>query len=140
MSGDLEETAVQPYKEPVENVASRAPSLRCLLAWRRTGRFERAHQPHDQRLARRVQEIIAGCGLIQTDYSIGGGRSVHIPQVVSVVDGPPTALHIELLPGQAPDDFDAHTSTIAFHLGVAEVRVIPLPPSMIRLELLPGPV
>jgi hypothetical protein len=70
-------------------------------------------------------------------YSIGGGRGWHVPQVVSVVDGPPAALDIRTLPGQAPDDFVKHASAIAYNLGMAEVRVVPLGPSTIRLELLP---
>lgn len=150
MSGEMQETTVRSWQGPFENVVRRPSLLRRLLAWRSARRLQRAHQQHDQRLQRayqqhnqqlahRVQEIIAGCGLIQADYSIGGGRCVHIPRVVSVVAGPPVGLDIELLPGQTPDDFTAQTSAIAFHLGVAEVRVIPLPPALIRLELLAEP-
>ena len=51
--------------------------------------------------------------------------------------GPPEGLHIRILPGQSPEDFSAHTPAIAYDLGVAEVRVVPLGPSQIRLELLP---
>jgi hypothetical protein len=95
-------------------------------------------QEHDQELAWRVQDIIAGLGLIQTDFSIAGGRIVHIPHVVSVAAGPPVGLHIRTLPGQTPDNFAAHAPAIAYNLGVAEVRVVPLGPSLIRLDLLPG--
>lgn len=137
----------QPRKESAENIVPRGLWLLYRWeSWRRTRRLQRARQRHDQwlkrthqRLARDVQEIIAGCGLIQADYSISSGRCVHIPQVMSVVTGPPVGLDIKLLPGQTPADFEAHTSAIAFHLGVAEVRVIPGPPSMIRLELLSKP-
>ena len=47
-------------------------------------------------------------------------------------------LHIRTLPGQTPNNFAAHASAIAYNLGVAEVRVVPLGPSLIRLDLLPG--
>jgi hypothetical protein len=86
-----------------------------------------------------VQDILVGCGMSQTDYSIAGGRVFHIPQVVSVVRGPPASLDIRILPGQMPDDFAAHARTIAYNLDVAEVRVVPLGPYLIRLELLPKP-
>lgn len=99
---------------------------------------ERARQKHDQVLARRVHDIIAGVGLIQSDYSIGGGRVVHVPEVVSVAAGPPVQLQIRILPGQTPDDFAAHARAIAYNLDTAEVRVVPLGPSLIRLDLLPG--
>ena len=97
----------------------------------------RTPQKHNQTLAWRVQDIIAGLELTQTDFNIAGGRSVHIPEVVSVAAGPPVGLHIRTLPGQTPDNFAAHAPAIAYNLGVAEVRVVPLGPSLIRLALLP---
>ncbi len=97
----------------------------------------RTPQEHNQTLAWRVQDIIAGLELTQSDFSIAGGRSVHIPEVVSVAAGPPVGLHIRTLPGQTPDNFAAHAPAIAYNLGVAEVRVVPLGPSLIRLDLLP---
>jgi hypothetical protein len=92
----------------------------------------------------RVEEIIVGLGLTQSDFSIAAGRVFHVPQVVSVAPGPPMRVDIRILPGQSPDDFSAHAAAIAYDLGMAEVRVIPLGPSAIRLELrphdrLPGP-
>jgi len=96
-------------------------------------------QPNDQRLASRVQDIIAGLGLTQVGYSVGGDRTMQIPQVVLETVGPPVALNIHTLPGQTPDDFSAIAPAIAYNLGVTEVRVIPLGPSLIRLELLAGP-
>ena len=99
----------------------------------------RTPQEHNQALAWRMQDIIAGLGLTQTDFSIAGGRIVHIPEVVSVAAGPPVGLHIRTLPGQTPDDFAAHAPAIAYNLGdlgVAQVRVVPLGPSLIRLDLL----
>jgi hypothetical protein len=99
----------------------------------------RTPQEHNHTLAWRMQDIIAGLGLTQTDFSIAGGRSVHIPEVVSVAAGPPVGLHIRTLPGQTPDDFAAHAPAIAYNLGdlgVAQVRVVPLGPSLIRLDLL----
>jgi hypothetical protein len=98
----------------------------------------RAPQEHNQTLAWRTQDIIAGLELTQTDFSIAGGRVVRIPQVVSVAAGPPVGLHIRILPGQTPDDFAARAPAIAYNLGVAQVRVVPLGPSLIRLDLLPG--
>jgi hypothetical protein len=117
--------------------ASWLSRLRHPLEWRHSQDLAQRQQVRDQRLARRVEEIIVGLGLIETDYSIAGGRTFHIPQVVSVDPGPPEALDIRILPGQAPEDFSAHTPAIAYDLGVAEVRVVPLKPSLIRLELLP---
>jgi hypothetical protein len=96
-------------------------------------------QEHDQALAWRVQDIIAGLGLTQAGSSVGGGRTTHIPQVISVADGPPVGLTIRMLPGQMPEDFAAHARAFAYNLGVAHVRVVPLGPSRIRLDLLPGP-
>jgi hypothetical protein len=58
--------------------------------------------------------------------------------VVSGVAGPPVGLNIRTLPGQTPDDFAAHAPAIAYNLGMAEIRVVPLGPSLIRLDLLPG--
>ena len=111
--------------------------LRHPLEWRHSRDLERRQQDRDEHLARRVQDIIAGLGLTQMDFSIGGGRVVHIPKVVSMAAGPPVGLDIKILPGQSPEDFSAHERTIAYDLGVAEVRVVPLGPDRIRLELLP---
>lgn len=111
-----------------------------LLTRRRTQQLERTRQGHNQWLASRVQDIIAGRGLTQMYFSIAGGRDWYVPQVISVVDGPPVGLNIRTLPGQTPDDFAAHARAIAYNLGVAEVRVVPLGPSLLRLELLPEPI
>jgi hypothetical protein len=100
--------------------------------------LERTTQKHDRILAWRMQDVIAGLGLTHTDFSIAAGRVISIPEVISVAAGPPVGLHIRILPGQTPDDFAAHTPAIAYNLGVAEVRVVPLGPSLIRLDLLPG--
>jgi hypothetical protein len=100
-----------------------------------TRRRVRQRTQHDQQLAWRVQDILVGCGLSQAEYSIGGGRVLHSPHVVSVVPGPPVGLNIRMLPGQIPDDFAAHAQKIAYHLGVAKVRVITLGPFLIQLEL-----
>jgi hypothetical protein len=115
----------------------RLSRLRHPLEWRHSRDLERRQQDRDEHLARRVQDIIAGLGLTQMDFSIGGGRVVHIPTVVSMAAGPPVGLDIKILPGQSPEDFSAHERTIAYDLGVAEVRVVPLGPDRIRLELLP---
>ena len=123
-------------EEGVDNVESRSPSRWDPLTGRRFRRRERERLINDQRLAWHAQRIIAGCDLTQTDYSIAAGRIIHIPQVVRVVAGPPVGIDIHILPGQAPGDFVRHASTIAYHLGVAEVRVVPLHPPLIRLELI----
>ena len=112
------------------------PRLRHALDWRHTRDLERRHQEAYERLAERVEEIIAGLNLIQEDFSIGGGRIYHVPRVVSVDSGPPVKVDIRILPGQSPEDFSAHAATIAYDLGIAEVRMVPLGPSAIRLELL----
>ncbi|MDQ3765665.1 MAG: hypothetical protein M3460_30945 [Actinomycetota bacterium] len=109
------------------------------LARRRARQLERTRQENNQRLAWHLEDILVGRGLAQPYYSLVGGRGLHVPQVVSMVAGPPVRLDIRTLPGQTPDDFVAHAPAIAHNLGVAEVRVVPLGPSLIRLELLPGP-
>ena len=102
-----------------------------------TRELERMRQEGEQLLAWRVQDIIVGLGLTQADYSMGGGRTLHIPEVVSVTERP-VGLDIRMLPGQIPDDFAAHAERIAYNLGVAEIRVVPLGPSLIRLILVPA--
>ena len=125
----------------MENITSLPSLLRHPLARRRARQLECTRQARDQardqELARRVQDILAGRGLTQTAFSIGGGRTLYVPRVVSVIAGPPVRLDIHTLPGQTPDDFATHAPAIAYNLGVAEVRVVPLGPSLIRLELLP---
>ena len=128
---------IRLFGEPVEDDFPRWSLLRRLQERRRARQLERTRLAHEQRLAPRVHEIFFGCGLTQADYSIGGGRVVHVPQLVAVDAGPPVTLDIRTLPGQAPNDFTRHASAIAYHLGVTEVRVIPLSPSLIQLELLP---
>lgn len=139
MNGQLQDQNFQPWHEPGDNVISRPSLLRHLLAWRRARRYERIHRVRDQRLAWQVQDVLVGCGLIQTDYSVGGGHVVHIPEVISVANGPLAALTIRMLPGQTPEDFVAHASAMAYDLGVAEVRVVPLATPHVRLELLSTP-
>jgi hypothetical protein len=129
----------QPLEEPGENIAPLPSLLRHPLARHRARQLERARQARDQLLAGRVQDILFGRGLTQIAFSIGGGRTIYVPQVVSVIAGPPVGLDIRTLPGQTPDDFAKHAPAIAYNLGVAEVRVVPLGPSLIRLELLDEP-
>jgi hypothetical protein len=136
MNGQSPGWASQPWEEPDQNDISRPSLLRHPLAWRRARLHERLHRITDQRLAWRVQDVLVGCGLSQADYSIGGGHVFHIPQVISVHNGPPVTLDIRMLQGQTPEDFAAHASAMAYNLDVAEVRVIPLGVSLIRLELL----
>lgn len=103
----------------------------------RARQLDHARQTPDHILVERAQEVIVGLELTQADFSIGGGRTIHIPEVVAVTAGPPRGLHIRTLPGQTPDDFAAHAPAIAYNLGVPEVQVVPLGPSQIRLDLLP---
>jgi hypothetical protein len=93
---------------------SRPSLLRHPLAWRRARRLERIHRSNDQRLAWRVQDVLMGCGLSQDDYSVGGGRVFHIPQVLSVSHGPPASLDMHMLQGQTPEDSAAHAPAISF--------------------------
>jgi Domain of unknown function (DUF1918) len=111
--------------------------LRHPLERRHTGGLEQRHQAAYERLAERVEDIIAGLGLIEDDWSISAGRIYHFPQVVSVNSGPPLAVDIHILPGQSPEDFSAHAEAIAYDLGMAEVSVVPLGPSEVRLVMLP---
>ena len=76
-----------PPWEPEEHIFSRPSLLRHPLAWRRARRRERIHRSNDQRLAWRVQDVLVGCGLSQDDYSVGGGRTFHIPQKLSASHG-----------------------------------------------------
>jgi hypothetical protein len=110
--------------------------LRYLLARHRARWRERMRRP-SQQLAREVQDILIGCGLTRAAFSVGGGRSLHVPEVVSMAAGPPVSLDIRILPGQMPDHYAKHAQTIAYNLDMAEVRVVPLGPYLIRLELLP---
>ena len=61
-----------------------------------------------------MEEILAGCGLSQDDYSVGAGRVYHFPQVVSVDTGPPASVDIRMLPGQTPEDFRYQTMGIPY--------------------------
>jgi len=99
--------------------------------------LERWQQAGYEQLAWQVEEIIVGLGLTHIDFSIASGRVIHVPQVVSVDPGPPVGLDVRMLPGQSPDDFSVHAAAIAYDLGMAEVRVVPLGPYLIRLQLLP---
>lgn len=110
--------------------------LRHPLARRHTRDLERRRQAAYERLAERVEEIITGLGLIEEDFSIGGERIYHVPQVVAVDPGPPVKVDIHILPGQSPEIFSVHAETIAYDLGMAEVRIIRIAPSAIRLELI----
>jgi hypothetical protein len=135
-------------EEPIGTVASRPSLLHNLLVRYRTRRLERRRQEEARQLERgrqkearqlalRVEDVFIGCGLSQFSFSVSGSRDIRAPQVVSVVDGPPVWVDILILPGQMPDHFAKHASTIAYNLGVTEVRVVPLGPSRIRLELFP---
>jgi len=134
MNRDPRYESVQPSNDSI-GADRRLPRRRWAL--RRAQELQLRRQAAYQRLAWHVQDILVGCGLSQADFSIGGGRVFHIPQVVSVVPGPPVGLNIRMLPGQIPDDFAEHARRIAYNLDVAEVRVIPLGPYLIRLELVP---
>lgn len=93
--------------------------------------------PSDQQLAREVEDILVGLGLIRIGASISGGQNFYFPKVVGVVDGPLKGLIIRILPGQHPDDFSAKAKTIAYNLGMTAVEVHPLEPYRIRLDLQP---
>jgi hypothetical protein len=110
------------------------PSLLRPLARHRALQLVRAHQRNKQELAWRVQDVLAGCGLVQTDYSIASGRVVHIPEVVSVVTGPVARVKLRLVVGQMPKDFTAQAQALAYHLGADEVDIVPLAPPFIRLD------
>lgn len=139
MDGQWSYQSAQARQEPDEHAFPRPWLLYHPFAWCRARRRERIHLSNDQRLAWRVQDVLVGCGLSQDDYSVASGRVFHIPQVLSIGHGPPVSLDIRLLQGQTPENFAAHTSAIAYGLGVAEVRVIPLEPPLIRLQLLSPP-
>ena len=110
------------------------PSRLRPLARHHALQLARAHQRNKQELAWRVQDVLAGCGLVQTDYSIASGRVVHIPEVVSVVTGPVARVKLRLVVGQMPKDFTAQAQALAYHLGADEVDIVPLAPPFIRLD------
>ncbi len=97
---------------------------------------ERMRQEGTRWLAGRVQDILVGIRLTQADFSLGGGRTVHIPEVISVAEKP-MRFTIRTLPGQIPDDFIKAAPRIAYALDVAEVHVDELGPSLIQLRLVP---
>ncbi len=125
--------AQRSFEETTADVAP-LPSLLHPLARHHARLLERVHHENKQRLAWRVQDILAGCCLIQTDYSISCGRVVHIPEVVSVVTGRTARVKIRILPGQMPEDFAKQAPTIAYHLG-RPVRVVQLEPPFVELQL-----
>lgn len=94
-----------------------------------------------QRYAWRVRDILVGCGLSQSGSSLVGGTNYYLPKVTEVFFGPlpwpPSALNVQILPGQNPDHYRQHAQTIAYNLDLAKVRVIELEPYLIRLELVP---
>jgi AraC-like DNA-binding protein len=126
-------------EEKTTKVVPRSSLLRQLRTRRRARQLERIRLADTRELARRVQDIIIECGLTQTHFSLSGGCALRIPEVVSVIGGPLVGLTIRTLPGQTPDHFAAHAQEIAYHLGIAEVRVVPIESSIIRLDLLPKP-
>lgn len=77
------------------------------IARRRLVHLARTRHAHDQLLAWRVQDSLADVGLAHQDYSIAGGRMVHIPEVVTASAWPPVKVVIRMLPGQKAEDFNA---------------------------------
>jgi hypothetical protein len=86
-------------------------------------------------LVQRVQNSLAQCGLHRIEYTSTGDETLHTPRVVAADARPPAWVQIDMLPGQSTEDFAAHASAIAHHLGVPYVWVVPLGRSRIRLEL-----
>jgi hypothetical protein len=58
------------------------------------------------------------------------------PQVQSIDPGPPVTLLICMLPGQIPEDFQAHTHRIAAGMDVPVVRITPWSHGVIKVTLL----
>lgn len=139
MNSDRQQTTVRPSESAVRNAVTKPLWWRRIAERHRARRLQRMRRADDQRLAQRVQDIIVELGLTQTNYSISGGYTLHVPQMVSVITGAVGRVEIRILAGQTPDDFDVHAAAIAHKLGVAQVRVVPLGSSLIRLELLSEP-
>jgi hypothetical protein len=121
------------YPGPPSDEEPPLPSPLHPIARRRAVQRACAHQRNRQELAWRVQDVLAGCGLVQVDYSIACGRVVHIPQVVSVITGPVARVTLRLLDGQLPADFTAQTQRLEYHLG-AKVDIVELEAPFIRLD------
>jgi hypothetical protein len=62
----------------------------------------RTRQAQYQLLAWRVQDSLADIGLIHQDYSIAGGRVVHIPEVITASAWPPANVVIRMLRARRP--------------------------------------
>src|SRR5947209_16360922 len=97
MNRDPRSESVQPSNDSI-GADRRLPRRRWAL--RRAQELQLRRQAAYQRLAWHVQDILVGCGLSQAGFSIGGVRVFHIPQVVSVIPGPPVRLNIPMLPGE----------------------------------------
>ena|SRR5581483_6217928 len=105
------------------------------IARRRMEHLARIRKAHNQLLAWRVQDSLADIGLIHQDYSIAGGRVVHLPEVITASAWPPVNVVIRMLPGQKAEEYTEYVEAIAEHLGVAHVNVVKLEHPLIRLEL-----
>jgi hypothetical protein len=96
----------QLTEELIDKFRVRPSLLSRLRRDRRARRLDHGHHAYNQQLAWRVQDIIVGCGLVQVDYSIAGGRVFHIPQVISVDPGPQygsiSALSLDQCPTTSP--------------------------------------
>jgi hypothetical protein len=67
------------------------------IARRHMEHLTRTRQAQYQLLAWRVQDSLADIGLIHQDYSIAGGRVVHIPEVITASAWPPANVVIRML-------------------------------------------
>ncbi|MDQ3761924.1 MAG: hypothetical protein M3460_09555 [Actinomycetota bacterium] len=86
-----------------------------------------------------MRDILVGCGLFQSGYSLVGGIKYYIPQVIWVhwsEDGNTQSMGIRILPSQILADYKQHEPRIAENLDVVRVEVQELaPPHMIKLVI-----
>jgi hypothetical protein len=133
-------------ERPIQTVTFRPSLLHRLLARYRARQLEHRRQENARQLEHRrqenarqlashLEEVMIGCELTQLSYTLTGNFNLRAPRVLSVIDGSPVTVDIHILPGQTPDHFAQHAPTIAYNLGLAEVRVVPLGPDRVRLEL-----
>lgn len=134
MNGQPQRMSFRHIGRKSERMIPRRPWWRRLLGTRHVDP-EHVHLDDNQWLVRRLQEAIVELGLTQTTYSISGGDTLHVPEMVSVMGRPPSKVDIRILQSQTLEDFATQAPAIAYRLGVTKVRVVGLGPSVIRLEL-----
>lgn len=99
---------------------------------------DRSHEVNFWRvreIKRLWRQACEGYGLYQRIWTPTGWTDA-IPSIGRVTLGHPTAMTVQLRPGQRPEHIGALAHEIADVMGVGKVRVIPLRSTWLRIELL----